>query len=107
EGKITEGHARQILALKHVPEKQEELLRLVMNQGWTVRQAERYVNSVKAGMKETKVAKARMASETPDTKKLSKRYGTKVTLYRTAKGGRLEIAFKSDEDLHRLIQELS
>lgn len=107
ERRISEGHARQILALKDVPEKQTELLDMIIRQGWSVRQAERFVSSTKAGFKETKAARSHMATETADTKKLSKRYGTKVTIYRTAKGGRLEMAFQSDDDLQRLLGELS
>ncbi|MFZ2513688.1 MAG: ParB/RepB/Spo0J family partition protein [Candidatus Saccharimonadales bacterium] len=106
EGRITEGHARQILALKTSPEKQTELLQLILSQGWSVRQAERFVTSIKAGHVETKVVKTRLASETPETKKLSKQYRTPIKIYRTAKGGRLEISFTSEDDLTRLIQEL-
>lgn len=104
---ITEGHARQILALKNHPEKQAELLRLIRNQGWNVRQAERYVSSVKTGLQESKAVQTRMASETPETKRLSKRYGAPVRIYRTAKGGRVEIAFRSDEELASLLTDLA
>ncbi len=107
ERTITEGHARQILALKDLPEKQTELLQLIVSQGWNVRQAERFVSATKAGYKEAKTAQHRVASETPETKRLSKRYGAPVKIYRTAKGGRLEITFGSDEELKRIINELS
>lgn len=103
---ITEGHARQILALKDSPEKQAELLRLIVQNGWSVRQAERFVTSVKEGFKESNAAVERMTAETPETKRLGKRYGTTVRIHRTAKGGRLEIAFKSDEQLAKLLAEL-
>ncbi len=107
EGRISEGHARQVLALKDHPEKQAELLKHITAEGWSVRQAERYVTSIKAGHVETKVVKTRLAAETPETKRLSKRYGTPVKIYRTAKGGRLEISFTTDEDLQRLLGELA
>ena len=106
EKHITEGHARQILALKDFPEKQGELLDLIKSQGWNVRQAERFVSSVKAGFKETKAARTRMAAETPETKRISHRYRVPVKIYRTAKGGRLELQFHSDEELARLLNEL-
>lgn len=105
-GEIAEGHARQVLALKD-PEKQKELLGLINKHGWTVREAERYVVSVKAGFAEAKEARARVSTETPETKKLSKRYGTPVAIRRTARGGRVEIAFKDDEQLAQIIEELS
>ena len=103
ENKITEGHARAILALKGQDEHQSELLKNILKHGWSVRQSERYVLGVKAGATEVKVLKARVDTDTPETKRLGKRLGTKVQVRRTAKGGKLEIAFKSDDELNRII----
>ncbi len=103
ENKITEGHARAILALKGQEEQQAELLKNILKHGWSVRQSERYVLGVKAGATEVKVLKARVATDTPEAKRLGKRLGTKVQVRRTAKGGKLEIAFKSDDELNRII----
>lgn len=105
--KITEGHARAILALKDAPEKQEELLANIVNQGWNVRQAERYVTSHKAGIQDKKTVKTRVDTETKETKALGKRLQTKVHIRRTAKGGKLELKFTSDEDLERLLSLLN
>jgi len=105
-GDISEGHARQILALKDSPEAQAELLKLIKEHGWSVRQAERYVSSLKAGIKEAKKAEERVSGDTPETERLSKRFGTKVRIHRTAKGGRVEIAFTSEEQLTKLLTEL-
>jgi len=100
---LTEGHARAILALKDLPEKQAELLHAIIGQGWSVRQAERFVVSVKEGFKDKKATKERMQTETIATKKLSKRIGAPVHIRRTAKGGKLEITFVSDEQLEKLL----
>jgi ParB family chromosome partitioning protein len=105
-GAITEGHARQILAIKGMPDKQAELLSLITTQAWNVRQAERYVTSLKEGFRSKTAATARVALETPETQRLSKRYSTSVKIHRMAKGGRLEITFHSDDDLQRLLTEL-
>lgn len=105
--KISEGHARQILALKDQPPQQVKLLALIVGQDWTVRQAERYVASLKSGLKEDIAVRARVATETPATLKLSHRLKAPVQLKRTAKGGKLEIGFKSDEELQRIIDLLS
>ncbi|MEK7594766.1 MAG: ParB/RepB/Spo0J family partition protein [Patescibacteria group bacterium] len=102
-GKISEGHARSILALKDDPERQAYLLKTIIEQGWSVRQAERFVLSVKAGAKDSKQAHERVNTETPATKKLSKKLGTPVNIRRTARGGKLEISFKSDDELERII----
>jgi len=104
--KITEGHARAILSLKDAPERQEELLWSIINEGWNVRQAERYVTSHKAGVVEKKAVKERVETETEETKRLGTRLSTTVHIRRTAKGGKLELKFTSDEDLERLIRLL-
>lgn len=106
KGRISEGHARAILALKNDPARQDYLLRTIVEQGWSVRQAERFVLSVKAGTKGTKKVHEHVSTETPVTKSLSKKLGTPVHIRRTARGGRLEIHFKSDDELNRLINLL-
>ncbi len=106
EGRISEGHARQVLALKDSPEAQTQLLTLIMQNGWSVRQAERYVTSVKAGVKETKQAQERVSGDTPETERLSRRFGTNVRIHRTAKGGRVEITFTSEDQLSKLLADL-
>lgn len=103
---IVEGHARAILALKDWPDKQDALLNNVLSHSWTVRQAEQFVVSVKEGFRETKATRERMRTETPATKKLSRRLGAPVQIRRTAKGGKLEIAFKSDEELGKILNNL-
>jgi ParB family transcriptional regulator, chromosome partitioning protein len=105
-GAITEGHARQVLALKDSPDAQSELLSLIVRNGWSVRQAERYVSSLKAGVKEANQAIERVSGDTPETERLSHRFGTKVRIHRTAKGGRVEIAFTNDDQLAKLLTEL-
>ena len=108
EGHIFEGHARAILSLKDVPDKQLELLRNILRHGWSVRQAEQFVVSLREGFKESKATRERMQTETPETKRLSKMLGgSPVHIKRMAKGGKLEIGFKSDEELERILQSLS
>ena len=102
-GLISEGHARAILALKGDVERQSYLLKAIIDHGWSVRQAERFVTSVKSGVKETDKAHERVQTETPATKHLSKQLGTPVHIRRTAKGGKLEISFKSDDELDRIL----
>jgi ParB family chromosome partitioning protein len=104
-GKITEGHARAILALKQLPDKQEELLRCILNNNWTVRQAEQFVLATKKGASTTK-ARSHTASENDITKNLSNKLNTPVKIKHTAKGGQLIIHFKSEEDLNRITQSL-
>lgn len=105
-GTISEGHARAILALKDVPVSQDDLLQLIHKNGWSVRQAEQYVTTIKAGIKSTRQVSEKLATETPATKQLSKKLHAKVSIKRTAKGGRLEIHFKDDDQLDQLIKSL-
>lgn len=101
--KITEGHARAILALKDDPDAQAHLLNAIITNGWTVRQAERFVVAHKEGHKTADAATKRVQTETPETVALAARLQAPVSIKRTAKGGRLEINFKSDEELQRII----
>ena len=103
--KISEGHARAILALKNDPEQQHRLLELILAQGWSVRQAEQFVTAHKQGLTKTAASK-RVTSETDETKKLSKKIGHRVTIKHTAKGGRLELHFSNDKDLKDLMSKL-
>ena len=103
---ISEGHARAILSLKALPEKQHELLDQIIKHGWSVRQAEQFATVNKQGAKDP-IVKEHMAKETPETKKLSSKLKTPVSIKRTAKGGRLEIHFKTDRDLSSLLNRLN
>jgi ParB family chromosome partitioning protein len=107
ERKIVEGHARQILSLKDMPEKQAELLAAIIKNGWTVRQAEQFVTSIKDGHVQPTETKQRMSKETPESKQLGSKLGVPVAIRRTAKGGKIEIGFKSDEELRAIFQKLT
>ena len=107
KNQITEGHARSILALKDMPDKQEELLSLIIKNGWSVRQAEQFVISNKQGAQTQKQVEQKMATTTPKSESLSKRLNTPITIKRTARGGRIEIHFKDDGQLQDLLDNLS
>lgn len=106
EKQITEGHARAILALKNL-KAQSELLDQIIKNGWSVRQAERYVTAHKQGVKDQTKATERVQTSTPETEKLSKVLKTPVAIRRTAKGGKLEISFKNDAELQRIIDKIN
>jgi len=101
QGKISEGHARAILSLKDMSLKQTELLSCILNNAWTVRQAEQFAVSAKQGSSVAK-AKKSTATENDLTKKLSDKYRTQVKIRRTAHGGQLIIIFDSEKDLNRI-----
>jgi ParB family chromosome partitioning protein len=103
---ISEGHARAVLALKDDAVAQKQLLQAIIKNGWSVREAERFVTAHKAGH-QAKAARERVQTQTPETEALANRLKTGVRIKRTAKGGRLEIAFTSDDDLQRIVSQLS
>lgn len=105
EGKITEGHARAILALKGQPIKQAELLELIIKNSWTVRQAEQFVVGSRSG--DSQAAKARADTENEHTKRLSKHLGTPIKVKYTASGGQVIIHFKDDAHLAKLTQQIT
>lgn len=104
--KISEGHARSLLALKNFPAAQEELLVLIQERGWSVRQAEQFVVATKAGEQDTKQAQKQTKAENPETEKLSQMLARPVSIKHMAKGGRLEIGFTTQEDLEKLLELL-
>jgi len=113
-GKITEGHARQILALSAAggDEKlQKQLLDLIIKESWPVRKAEQFVIGFKKGENSNKKAErsasARRAvmSETDFTRELSQKLNLKssqVTQKTTARGGEITIKFTNDKELEKI-----
>lgn len=110
DGLISEGHARQILALSADEKAQHELLELILKEGWSVRKAEQYVVGYKKGNapseKRTAAVKS-TRSETVFTKRLSKKISLPV-VQKTMGGerGQIIISYKSEEELRALEQLL-
>ena len=107
-GEISEGHARQVLALDD-KKAQEELVRRIIAESWSVRKAEQFVVGFKKGSaseEKTEKAVKHTQTETVFTKHLSERLGVPVSHKTTAKGGQLIIKYRSDEELAALEQKL-
>ena len=104
---ITEGHARQILALDN-PDTQTQLLNFIVTEGWSVRRAEQFVigyKKAKTGKKDG-VAKRATYTTTPLTKSLASKLNTDVKVKTTAKGGQLVISYSDEDDLKRIVHFL-
>ena len=104
-GKISEGHARALLGLERT-EAQEAALKTVLKQGLNVRQTEKLVRRL-LGLRE----EPRLERETsPETRALEAHFrealGTKVSLARSGKKGRIVIYFYSDEELDALYERI-
>lgn len=111
-GDISEGHARQILALEGDPDIQASLLTYICREGWSVRKAEQFVVGYRQALKgkAEKVAADKAvthtATETPLTKALADRLSLPVTIKTMAHGGRVIISYKNDAELENLKQLL-
>jgi len=105
EGRISEGHARTLLALT-TPQTQTIALQAILTHQLSVRQTERLIRKLNTGQ----VVQRPKPSQTPELHALEERLrshlGTRVTLKRSRKGGTLIIHFFSDEELDALINQL-
>jgi len=106
DGRLTAGHARAIGGLP--TEHQGRVTHTVVDQELSVRQTEELVRR----LREPRAAAAPAAKRAldPDLERveedLRRRLGTKVTLARSRKGGRIIIEFYSDEELGQLYDRL-
>lgn len=106
DGKITEGHARALLALS-TQKAQTAALQTIMNLSLSVRQAEELVRKL-TGSKPIKARKPmRNANLTDVEKRLQRSLGTKVALKHGKKGGTVTIYYYSDEELDVLLEKLT
>lgn len=103
-GQITEGHARALLALDH-PEAQTTTLGIVLRRALSVRQTEELVRRLKR-LGEISVGRRRTAHTAALEDEFRLALGTKVSLFRSRRGGRLVIHFYSDEQLDALYELL-
>ncbi len=105
EGLMSEGQARVILSVTDEA-KQLELTKLILEKGWTVRQAEEYARGLRGEDGTHEKAKARIASTNELTKSLGDYLGAKVEQISTAKGGKLVIEYYSEEELDRIYRAI-
>jgi len=103
EDRISEGHARALLGLERA-EDQIKLARLVEKRGLSVRQTEEAVRRL------SRQSSPSPAGRSPETEALERSFcealGTKVSLTRGRRGGKLVIYFYSEEELQALYETL-
>lgn len=106
DNRITEGHARAMLALA-TAKAQENLLNTVVNLDLSVRQTEALARKYSGQKPATKKKSASSADVTDIEKKLRSSLGTKVALKYGKKGGTVTIYYYSDEELDTLLEKLT
>jgi ParB family chromosome partitioning protein len=109
DGRLTEGHARAMAGLGEPDELR--LVELVVERGLSVRQTEELSRRLREAQERTSAEdqhKKRAAD--PDLERveeeLRQALGTKVSLARSRRGGRIVIEYYSDEELSRLYDRL-
>ena len=106
---LTEGHARALggLSVEH----QEHVVQSVIDQDLSVRQTEELVRRLREPRPTLTTAADDPATRDPDMDRveedLRRALGTKVSLARTRRGGRIVIEYYSDEELGRLYDRLT
>ncbi len=106
DGRLSEGHARALVGLPAV--QQLHLVSTIVDAGLSVRQAEELARR----LREPRPAKAATERRSdPDLERveddLRSALGTKVSVARGRKGGRIVIEYYTDEDLGRLYERLT
>lgn len=104
EEKITEGHAKAILAIVE-PEKQRALFKLILKNNLTVRQAENKTKEISVRKHKRLINIDPEAKEVED--KLTGVLGTKVKLQKTGQGGKIVIEYYSSEELKSILEKIS
>lgn len=110
-GEITPGHARALLGLKK-PQEMKRFWKKIMDQGLSVRDTEKLIKEWTSLPERGTVRIPQSADGKPaDIRKIENDLiailGTKVTIRSRRKGGVIEVAYYSREDLERLLELLS
>lgn len=107
--KISEGHARAILGLVS-KETMVEAAKITVRDKLSVRAVEELVRRLNQGHKtKPKKRNERILDEYTQIieSRLRKSYGEKVSLQRSARGGKIVIPFKNDDELKKIYKQLT
>ena len=105
EGTISAGHGRALLSVED-EERQKKLTDMILKDGLSVRETERLASEEPAARRK----KAGRKPKDPDVAKveadLKEALGTRVSIRKTGRKGKIEIEFFSRDELERLIEML-
>ncbi|MEX0930156.1 MAG: ParB/RepB/Spo0J family partition protein, partial [Candidatus Paceibacterota bacterium] len=101
-GKLSEGHARPLMALKEKPEEQAVLHKEILYKKMSVREAERIARKI--AYDNTRKKSDKYNPEIAGLEKeFSQSLGTRVHIEKRDQGGKLTIDYFSDDDLQQLL----
>jgi ParB family chromosome partitioning protein len=109
---ISEGHARQILALKPDQSAQATLLQAIVDGAWSVRQAEHYVQMHKKALTKRlpnaplQIAPSTVVVDEKTKHFLRKKFGTSLRISQTKTGGRIELSFRNEKEYKNVLKKL-
>ncbi|WP_137653090.1 ParB/RepB/Spo0J family partition protein [Bifidobacterium moukalabense] len=107
-GLLSAGHARALLGLPTESD-MEQLSTRIISEGLSVRSTEEIVSmkvSESDQPKKPKASKLNPWAGTPVQVGLEQHFGTKVSIKGSKKHGRIEIVFKSEDDMNRIVDLL-
>ena len=102
DGVLSMGHARALLALPN-SDLQLQARDTIVKRGLSVRETEKLVQALQKGKKKPKAAKQPDSHMRAILDRLIRYFGTKVSITRRGKRGRIEIEFYSEDDLQRIL----
>jgi ParB family transcriptional regulator, chromosome partitioning protein len=100
DGRLSAGHAKALLAARD--EDRMRFAQRAVNEGLTVRALERLTGTAKTAKAPPHKQRTLSAEEHDFESRLRERFGTRVSLTRAGRGGRIEFRFNNDEELVRL-----
>jgi ParB family chromosome partitioning protein len=108
QGRITEGHARAIAGLP--TDAQPRVLATVLERDLSVRETEEVVRRLRQPQKAQVQVRVQRHDTDPDLERVEEDFrrslGTKVSLARTRRGGRIVIEYYSEDDLGRIYEKI-
>lgn len=106
DASLSMGHARALLGLES-PAAQRELAREIVSKGLSVRETEALVKRQGAPEPAPKPETKKDPNTRAAEEKLRFALGTQVEIIRRGKGGRIQIAFTSEEELDRIFTKIT
>jgi ParB family chromosome partitioning protein len=105
ENRISEGHARALLALA-TPQAQAAALQTILERDLTVRQTEELVRRLSGNRLPQQLKGPPSPEVSALEERLRTRLGTRVTLNPRRRGGTMVIHYYSDEELNALVEQI-
>lgn len=100
DGRLTAGHGRALLTAR--ADERLKLAHRAVDEGLSVRALEKLATAQKPAPAPARSERELSADEASFEEDLRRRYGTRVALVRSGKGGRIEFRFGSEDELLRL-----